>query len=226
MSQAVELMSAVMNDVRALGKGDRNKDQGFMFRGIDSVMNAVGPALRDQGIVVQSQVLGIERDSYTTKSGTVMSRAVVTVEYRFTAPDDSYVAAQSYGEAADAGDKCVSKAMSVAYRTVIIQTLCLPTNEADPDETSHERVADRADAYGPGPQVTTDPKREAFAYLRSIVQIKGLNEDEVPFSFRLMRKKDIATATPEEIKDYAAYVQTTGELTSFPTAEKETKDDG
>lgn len=39
-------LSAVMGDVQAVRKGDRNEVQGFNFRGIDAVVNAVGPALR------------------------------------------------------------------------------------------------------------------------------------------------------------------------------------
>jgi hypothetical protein len=40
----------------------------------------------------------------------------------------------------DFGDKGTPKAMSVAYRTLLIQGLCIPTGEADPDSTSYERA--------------------------------------------------------------------------------------
>ena len=47
-----QALSAVMGDVQAVGKTGRNESQGFSFRGIDAVVNAVGPALRDHGVIV------------------------------------------------------------------------------------------------------------------------------------------------------------------------------
>ena len=35
----------VMADIGAVGKNQKNQQQGFMFRGIDAVMNAINPAL-------------------------------------------------------------------------------------------------------------------------------------------------------------------------------------
>lgn len=48
----VQALAAVMEDVRAVRKGDRNQQQGYAFRGIDAVVNACGPALRKHGVVV------------------------------------------------------------------------------------------------------------------------------------------------------------------------------
>src|SRR5690606_34079164 len=43
------------------------------------------------------------------------------------------------GEAMDSGDKATSKAMSVAFRTALIQALALPTDEPDPAESTYQR---------------------------------------------------------------------------------------
>jgi hypothetical protein len=40
-------------------------------------------------------------------------------------------------EAFDSGDKATAKAMSVAYRTFLLQLLCLPTDEPDPDSYTY-----------------------------------------------------------------------------------------
>ena len=195
---AVERMLAVMNDVRALGKTQRNEQQGFNFRGVDSVMNAVGPALRDHGLVVSSTCHELRIDSYPTSKGTVMNRAIVKVEYRFTAPDDTYVSAEGYGEASDTMDKSVSKAMSVAYRTAIIQALCLPTHEPDPDAAEqYERTA----------APVASPKDQAVAQLRTLVRTKGLGEGNVPAAFERKMGKPIQQATADEVQDYTAFVQ-------------------
>ena len=44
-------------------------------------------------------------------------------------------------EAFDSGDKATAKAMSVAYRTFLLQLLCLPTDEPDPDSFTYEIAA-------------------------------------------------------------------------------------
>ena len=45
------------------------------------------------------------------------------------------------GESMDAGDKGTPKAMSVALRIALLQALCIPTDEPDPDTHSYERAA-------------------------------------------------------------------------------------
>ena len=69
-----------------------------------------------------------------------MAHVSVRVRYRFMAPDGSHVDAVVPAEAFDSGDKAVSKAMSVAFRTALIQALTLPTNEPDPDAEVYERA--------------------------------------------------------------------------------------
>lgn len=144
----------VMADVRALDKGDRNAQQGFNFRGVDATMNAVGPALRTHGVsVVPAGVASVECSSYTTKSGTVMRDVFLVVSYLITGPAGDTMPGAAAGEASDAGDKATPKAMSVAYRTFLLQALCLPTQEADPDAQTYER----------GQQAAPAPSREDMA---------------------------------------------------------------
>jgi hypothetical protein len=201
---AVERLSAVMRDVQSLGKRERNEQFGFNFRGVDSVMNAVGPALRDHGLVVSSIVHDVRIDSYQTTKNTVMNRAIIKAEYRFTAPDETYVSAMAWGEASDTMDKSVPKAMSVAYRTAILQALCLPTHDPEPDAAEqYERAADN---YQP-----TD-RDQAFTKLRQVVRTKGLGENNVPDA--MLRKIGVAPkdATLEQIQEYTAFVEQSGRL--------------
>ena len=39
-----QTIDAVMSEIGAVGKTSKNTQQGFMFRGIDAVMNAINPA--------------------------------------------------------------------------------------------------------------------------------------------------------------------------------------
>lgn len=137
----VEAWSAVMEDVQAIKKGERNKAQGFNFRGIDTVMNAVGPVLRKHRVVVLPAPDDITLSTYQTDKGTTMHSAVVKMRYFVQGPAGDVLIGGAYGEAADAGDKAVSKAQSVAYRVFLLQGLTIPTDEPDPDSEAHQRAA-------------------------------------------------------------------------------------
>lgn len=161
-----EAWSSVMADVRSLAKGERNAQQGFNFRGVDAVMNAAGPALREHGVsVVPTGVSDVHVSTYTTKGGTVMRDVFLVVSYLITGPAGDTMPGAAAGEASDAGDKATPKAMSVAYRTFLLQALTLPTDERDPDADAYERGpsdAERADleaaqAYANGLSQCTDP---------------------------------------------------------------------
>lgn len=137
-----ERLLDVMVEVPAIAKSDRNEHQKFNFRGIDAVVNAVGPALRKHGVMVIPTVL--QYDYSVEEFGqnrTKMGHVRVQVQYEFIGLAGDKVIAISVGEATDSGDKGTAKAMSVAFRTALLQTLCLPTDELDPDAYSYERSA-------------------------------------------------------------------------------------
>jgi hypothetical protein len=147
-----EALLAVMADVGAIRKGERNKDQGFNFRGIDTVTNACQPAFIKHGVHVRPIAEEIQFESYTTKHGTHMRNCVVKMRYVFTGPAGDQVEACTYGEAADAGDKSVSKAQSVAERVALLQALMIPTDDPEPDASAHQRASS-----GPAPAAAPAP---------------------------------------------------------------------
>ena len=138
---AVELLAAVMNDVRSVGKKDVNEAQKFKFRGIDAVVNAVGPALRKHGGVIAPAVDSVTYESVASRNGGTLTVARLVVTYAVHAPNGEVVMGSVAAEAFDSGDKATAKAMSVAYRTFLLQVLCLPTDDPDPDSFTYE-VAD------------------------------------------------------------------------------------
>jgi hypothetical protein len=140
MSNIYQALIEVMNDVGAVRKNERNTHQNFNFRGIDAVINAVSPAFRKHGVFCVPTVVSSEYESVQVgQNRTVMGHARVMVVYTFHASDGTSVAATVSAESMDSGDKATAKAMSVAYRTALLQTLCLPTDEADPDADTFER---------------------------------------------------------------------------------------
>jgi hypothetical protein len=141
MTALRDLLVEVKRDVGAVGKGERNAQQGFNFRGIDAVINAVAPALIEHGITVVPNVRTYDFGSVEVGSRrTPMGHARVVVEYTFHGPEGDTLMCSAPGEAMDSGDKATAKAMSVAYRTALLQALSLPTTETDPDATTYERT--------------------------------------------------------------------------------------
>lgn len=135
---AQEVILAVMQEVNAVAKKERNASQGFSFRGIDAVVNAVGPAFRRAGGFIIPRVLKTEQSILPTKTGGSMNVIRLEVEFQIHGsagdPIIGVVAAESF----DSGDKATAKAMSVALRTFLLQALLLPTDEPDADSQSYE----------------------------------------------------------------------------------------
>lgn len=136
----IQSLARVMEDVNSVAKKERNSSQGFNFRGIDSVVNAVAPALRKHSVVV---IPSVTHYTYGTveigKNRTPMSHVIVEVTYTFLGARGDSISTQVIAESMDSGDKAIAKAMSVAFRTALIQALALPTDEPDPDTNTYER---------------------------------------------------------------------------------------
>ena len=170
-----QAVSDVMNDVREVRKTGRNSSQNFNFRGIDAVMNAVGPKLREHGVIVtpiHADLTGVEVEAGRKKAKD--TAGIVT--YRWFGPDGSYFDSQVYAEGRDYADKGGAKTMSVALRTCILQTLCLPTDDPDPDEDYIESSPAAVAAVAAG--LGARPVPEIDRVKGEIVRIMG--EDSIP----------------------------------------------
>lgn len=139
-----ESINAVMSEIGAIGKTSKNTTQGFMFRGIDAVMNAINPALVKNKVFIVPTILERTREERTTSKGGVLIYSICKVKYTFYAEDGSFVESVVIGEGMDNGDKATNKAMSIAFKYACFQVFCIPTEEmVDPDIESHE-VAPKA----------------------------------------------------------------------------------
>lgn len=140
MSNVIQALSAAAEEIGAVKKDGRNSAQGFSFRGIDAVVNASAPAFRKHGIVVVPEVKDYRYEQVEVgKARTLQGHVMLTVSYHFYGPEGDSVQATVLAESMDSGDKAAAKAMSVAFRIALLQTLALPTDEADPDMDTYER---------------------------------------------------------------------------------------
>lgn len=135
-----QALADVKAAVGAVGKGQKNAQQGFNFRGVDDVVNAAAPALNDNRIVIMPEILDFTYETVEVgRNKTQMGHVTGKVAYVFWGPLGDSVRAVVPSEAMDSGDKAIPKFMSVAYRIALLQVLNLPTDEPDPDSVSYER---------------------------------------------------------------------------------------
>lgn len=137
------LLPRLMGEVGAIGKGRRNQQQGYAFRGIDDVYAAVQSLFSGMGVFVVPEVIEQHREERKTQKGAALIYTILTVRHTFYASDGSHVSAVTVGEAMDSGDKSANKAMSAAMKYALIETLCIPTEEPKDTENESHNVAPR-----------------------------------------------------------------------------------
>lgn len=127
----------VMGEIGAIGKDRKNQQQGFMYRGVEDVMNAIQPIMHKHGIFVVPEVIAQTREERQTKNGSNLIYSILTVKHHFISTDGSEVVSVTIGEGMDSADKASNKAMSVAFKYACFEVFCIPTSDMnDPDSTT------------------------------------------------------------------------------------------
>lgn len=193
MTAVYKAISNVAREMTETGikKGSVNQQQGFMFRGIDAVYNALAPALVKHGLLILPRIIERTVTERQTQRGSLLFYVVVKAEFEFVSVEDgSKHTVVTYGEAMDSGDKATNKAMSIAYKYAAFQTFCIPTEETaiDADAEVHN-VAPRT------------PDQILKDFTNSAMAITDLNilKKEFGETWKLLRK------TPEQSKAKEVY---------------------
>ena len=169
-----EAMAAIMKATDAIGKDQKNAQQGFQYRGIDDVYNSMHRILAEHGVFMTPEVLEKTREERTNKNGTVLAFTTLRIKYTFWAEDGSSVSCTVEGEGMDSGDKSSNKAMAVAHKYALLQTFCIPTAETkDPDAECHEVSARNSSrtAAKTSPPAKGDADREHYKIIAG--ELKG-----------------------------------------------------
>jgi hypothetical protein len=141
MTQAIHAaLLAAMTDIAKVGIAkDLKASLGgaqVNYRGIERAMNAMSAVLIRAKISIAaeySDLTVIDRVRGDAKDGKYTRLVTLCGAFRFIAEDGSFVVFKAYGEAMDTGDKAVTKAQSVAFRTALFQQFCIPTLAIDPE---------------------------------------------------------------------------------------------
>lgn len=132
--QAINAVQAALVK-EGIAKNRKNQQQGYNFRGIDDIYNALSELLASNKLCILPEVLERVQVERTTNKGGVIFYTTVKVKYTLVSGvDGSKFETATYGEAMDSADKATNKAMSAAYKYLCLQVFCIPTegdNDAD-----------------------------------------------------------------------------------------------
>ena len=134
-----EKINEVMKRIEYLTKDDKVSFGTTNYKAIseEKVTTSVRKELVSVGIVIApiEQTMNVTELMRTDKS--VNQRADVNVKYRIQNIEDvnDYIIVSSSGSGVDTQDKAIGKAMTYAYKYMLLRTFAIPTGE-DPDKIS------------------------------------------------------------------------------------------
>lgn len=172
----------VMAEINAVGKNKQNKQQGFMYRGVDDVMNALYPALSKSKVFIVPEILEQKREERQTVKGANLIYSICKIRYRFFADDGSFVEAVTIGEGMDSGDKATNKAMAIAFKYACFQVFCIPTEEMhDPDNETPPDLEPTPEAQQAAIDKTNSEPIDntKISVIRNTIMRKGLKMDSI-----------------------------------------------
>ncbi|MEU8264439.1 ERF family protein [Micromonospora sp. NPDC048999] len=203
----------VMRDVKSIAKSARaeikteKSSYRFNFRGIDMVLNGVGPALRRHGVMV----IPVKTEASYGSAGK-MRDVQVRVTYEIRGPLGDVITAQSVGEGLDTGERGTTKALTTAYRNFLTTALTIPTEDpkVDPDRVNLEREETRFNPLAYRDEALNT--RTSAARLSQMIQelralghggelVKNENGDEEKLGNLLIRIRRERTAPPPDAGD-------------------------
>src|SRR5687768_2930833 len=119
-------MGKVLAELPAIGKNSQAPANmgGYSFRGIEDILAALKPALAKHGVVCLPSVLERIESTRTIGQNRVMYVVDLHVEWRFLGPAGDSLPADAWGQGTDMGDKATQKAMTSAFKSMLMQTFC------------------------------------------------------------------------------------------------------
>lgn len=201
-----QVLKQIMAEVGPIAKDSENREQHFRFRGIDAILNEASPLMAKYGVIPVPRVVDRpEYEAQQTAKGKAMTSCRLVVEYRFYGPAGDHLAAIVPGEASDLSDKATAKAMSVAYRTALIQVLAIKTGDPDPDEDAYERGAPQASN---GQQAQAPQQRSAGANaVAGIAQELKLTPEQCWSWYQQLYGHPYQQATEPQLFEFASYME-------------------
>lgn len=172
MSKIHAALLAAMHDIAKTGIAKTSLASlggaSVSYRGIEAAMNEMSLVLIRCGINVTPSYSDLTIMERAKGEGKATRFATVRGAFTFAADDGSHVICSTYGEAMDSGDKAITKAQSVAFRTALFQQFVVPTMAMDPEEGGDDEG------------VLNDDCRERVEAASTEEELRALSKEYVP----------------------------------------------
>lgn len=192
-------ISEVMKAIEYLTKDDKVEFGQTKYKAIseEKVTTAVRKELVKQGIVI----IPIMQESTVTElirtEKSVNQRADVHTKYRIQNIDDvnDFIEVESNGSGVDTQDKAVGKAMTYAYKYMLLRTFAIPTGE-DPDKISSAETDYKMKTEIDGEKLITKTQAQA---LNTSIENANIKDDVVEL---ILGQYGYTSTNEIKIKDY------------------------
>lgn len=127
------LMGRVLADVPAVGKNSSAPANmgGYAFRGIEDVLAALKPAMARHGVFCIPDVIERLATERPLGSGKVMFVVDLCIRWTFYGPLGDTLTSTCWGQGTDMGDKATQKAMTSAFKSMLMQTFAIGDSASD-----------------------------------------------------------------------------------------------
>lgn len=206
MANIYQKINEVMKNIEYLTKDDKVEFGTTKYKAIseEKVTTAVRDQLVKQGIVI----IPVEQESTnkelirTEKSVNMLTS--VHVKYRIQNIDDvnDFIEVESNGTGVDTQDKGVGKAMTYAYKYMLLRTFAIPTGE-DPDKISSAETDEKIkkEVETEQEKVISKSKEES---LDKAIENRKIPDETV---LKVLEKYGYTSTSEIKIKDYMKIVK-------------------
>lgn len=196
---------------RAAISGVRSDERGvnFAYRGIDQIASLAQPLFGEYGIVMVPQVLDVDVDPILkgdrhTLDTTPWTRTTVKVKFDIYGPGgiNDFITSTVIGVGDDNSDKGINKAMTAAFKNVLLRVLCIGDPQDDTDqyqrrpEDADDRPPHDPTPVGPAPD---DPIVVLFN------RVKGYGGSPVQDDLRAAAERHKVKLTEKWLKENEAF---------------------
>ena len=206
MANIYQKINEVMKNVEYLTKDDKVEFGTTKYKAIseEKVTTAVREQLVKKGIVIIPVEQQSENKELIRTEKSVNMLTTVHVKYRIQNIDDvnDFIEVESNGTGVDTQDKGVGKAMTYAYKYMLLRTFAIPTGE-DPDKISSAETDAKIkkEIEAEQEKVISKQKEES---LDKAIENRKISDETV---LQVLEKYGYSSTKEIKMKDYMSIVQ-------------------
>lgn len=203
MANIYQKINEVMKNIEYLTKDDKVEFGTTKYKAIseEKVTTAVREQLVKQGIVIIPVKQESENKELIRTEKSVNMLTSVHVKYRIQNIDDvnDYIEVESNGTGVDTQDKGVGKAMTYAYKYMLLRTFAIPTGE-DPDKISSAETDKKVETEVNNAKIN----KTKLNALNSSIENHKIPDVEVE---KVLNKYKYSSTSEIQNKDYMKIIQ-------------------